>query len=95
MTTSTKQNIVLLTIATSAILFLASCTQNERAKAFGGTASVDLPSNQKLVTATWKDQNLWYLTRPMRSDETPETYTLKESSSYGLVEGTVIFNESK
>jgi len=77
------------------VLALASCTQNQRAKAWGGSASVALPASQKLVTATWKDQELWYLTRPMRADETPETFTLNESSSWGVVEGKVTFTESK
>lgn len=78
-----------------AILTLASCTQNQRAKSFGGTAKVSLPAGQKLVTATWKDNELWYLVRPMRSDETAETYTFAEESSWGMIEGKVIFNESK
>ena len=79
--------IVLATIA------ITGCTDQQRAKGWGGTATVDLPAGKKLVTATWKENALWYLTRPMRPDETPETFELQESSSMGLVEGTVIFKE--
>lgn len=93
--TPSNQTLALLTGLTLSLLALASCTQNQRAKGWGGTASVALPANQKLVTATWKDQELWYLTRPMRANETPETYTLNESSSWGMVEGKVVFTESK
>ncbi len=86
----TKLKLLLL----SSVLLLASCTENERAKAFGGTTSVNLPAKQKLVNATWKESQLWYLTRPMRDGEKAETSTLHEQSSWGVLEGSVIFNES-
>jgi len=76
-------------------LFFNSCTQNQRAKKFGGKAEITLPANQKLINATWKDDNLWYLTRPMRDDETPETYTFSEESSWGVWEGVYIIRERK
>lgn len=72
---------------------LTGCTQNQRAKSFGGTAKVYLPEGKKLVEATWKGEELWYLMRDRREDEKPETYTFKEESSYGVMEGTVIFYE--
>ncbi len=75
------------------ILGAASCTANQRAKNFGGSQTVELSPGVKLVTATWKDAELWYLTRPMRVGETPETLTLHEQSSFGMVEGTVTFVE--
>lgn len=55
---------------------------------------IDLPPNQKLVTATWKDQNVWYLTRPMRTGEVAEKFEFKEKSSWGAVQGSIIFQES-
>ena len=70
-------------------------TQQQRAKTFGGSASLSLPAGQKLVNATWKDDQLWYLTRTMRSDENPESYTFSESSSFGILQGKVIITESK
>jgi hypothetical protein len=83
-----------------AILILVSvtlfgCTENQRAKSFGGTATVDLPAGEKLTGATWKEENLWYLTRPMRVDEQPEKHTLREQSSLGMVEGKVVFKEKR
>ena len=74
-------------------LLFASCTENSRARSFGGTMTVDLPKGEKLVTATWKEASLWYLTRQMREDESPETYSFQESSPFGIAQGTVIFNE--
>ncbi len=77
------------------VLLLFGCTENERAKSFGGDATIDLPNGQKLVTITWKETQLWYLTRPMRSDEAAETYKFHESSNFGILEGTVTVVEHK
>ena len=74
----------------------SSClTEQERARKYGGETTVHLPANQKLVFATWKDADLWYGTRPMRSDENPETITMLESKAYSTLSGTVKFVESK
>ena len=78
-----------------AAAFLTSCTQNEMAKNFGGSMTINLPANQKLVNVTWKDNEVWYLARPMKADETPETWTFQEKSSYGIQEGTITLVESK
>lgn len=70
---------------------LASC--QPLAKHFGGTFTIDLPKNTKLVNASWKKDSLWYLTRIAKPDEKPETYEYLESSTFGLVQGKVIFVE--
>jgi len=82
-------------IAFALIVGLSSCTSNEIAKEFGGTMTINLPKNEKLINATWKNQEVWYLTRPMDSNETPQTYNFQEKSSWGVLEGTVIIIESK
>jgi len=75
------------------IFALQSCTQNQRAKNFGGTIKVELPTNKKLITATWKNDELWYLVRERRENETKETYEFFEDSSFGVMEGKVVFIE--
>jgi hypothetical protein len=84
-------------ILISAVLLGISfgCTENERAKMYGGTAKINLDKGQKLVNATWKDTNLWYLTKPMTENDVAETYVFQEESNYGLVQGKVIFIETK
>jgi hypothetical protein len=77
------------------LLLFSACTKNEKAKNYGGTAEIDLPNGQKLVTATWKDDDLWYLTRPMLPCDSAVTYTFKEKSSFGYMEGTYIIHEVK
>ena len=70
-----------------ACFFLASCTQQQVAKQWGGTAKVDLPTGKKLVTVSWESTHLWYLLRDAKPGEKPETLPLKESSSFGLMQG--------
>lgn len=86
-------------IITSTIIaltfLLTSCTENSRAKSWGGTGRVELPKGQKLVGVTWKENELWYLTRPMRDTDIPEFSTFQEESSFGLMEGKVIFQEKR
>lgn len=71
------------------------CSEQSIAKEWGGTTNIALEPNQKLVEVTWKDTNLWYLTRPMRQDEEAETYTFKEQDVWGILEGSVIITERK
>jgi len=75
------------------ILTMCSCTENQRAKSFGGTATVDLPPNTKFVGATWKEEQLWYVYRPSRPGESPEKVTMQEQASFGFIQGVVIFQE--
>ena len=56
-----------------AVLALVGCTQNERARSWGGKATYGLEPGKKLVTMTWKEDDLWFLQRPMREGEAPET----------------------
>lgn len=75
------------------LLALAGCTANNRARNFGGTETITLPPNRTLITATWKEANLWTLTRPRRDGEKPEEYEFIEKSSLGIVEGRVVIKE--
>ena len=77
------------------ILLMVGCTDNNRAKMWGGTMKVELEKGQKLVDVTWKETSLWYMTKPMGPTDVAETYTFKEESSYGIIEGKVIFIETK
>lgn len=76
------------------IVLLSGCGQTYTRK-LGGTMKIDLPANTKLELITWKDESLWYLTRPMRDDDIAETHTYQQSSEFGVFEGTVIIEEHK
>ena len=44
---------------------------------------------------TWKDNELWYLTRPFNENDIPETHKFQEQSEYGLFEGTITIIEKE
>jgi len=77
------------------VLTTNSCTENQRARTWGGNADITLPADQKLINVTWKDKDLWYLTREMRPYELPEIYVFAEESDWGLMEGTYRIVEVK
>ena len=79
----------------SILLLLSSCTENSRVKNWGGEGTINLPKGQKLVNVTWKESQIWYLTKPMDSSDVAETYSFHEESSYGVMEGTYTIVESK
>jgi len=86
---------VISMLALMFVLIFTSCTKTERAKRYGGSFTIDLPENTKFVNATWKENNLWYITRDMDSTDVAQTYKFKEKSNYGVMQGTVIFVEHK
>ena len=88
------KKLILLLLVFFSISFV-SCTDNIRTKSFGGESEIKLPKGKKLVVVTWKDSDLWYLTRDMRKDELPEIYDFTEESSWGMFEGNYKIVESK
>ena len=86
---------VFVWVGVAIVCFVPGCTEQIRAKSFGGKSEQEVPKGQKLVNATWKDSNLWILTRPMRDCEVAETYKFSESSAYGMMQGEITFKESK
>lgn len=73
------------------ILSLASCTENQRAKTFGGTEHVKLLSNERFINVTWKNDNLWIIVE----NTTTHKFHAKEYSSYGILEGEVIIENDE
>jgi len=76
-------------------LLFFSCTEQQRAKMYGGTANIELKPNRKLVNCTFKNNNIWILSKPMQDIDKPETYEFGEYSDYGILNGTVVINEIK
>jgi hypothetical protein len=86
----------LMFLLLSLVLF-AGCTQQDIARDFGGTIKVEIPADQKFLNITWKSTdksaNLWVLTRNRVPSDTKDTYKFSESSSWGVLQGTVIIVE--
>ena len=74
---------------------VTSCTENDRVKNWGGEGNINLPKGRKLVNVTWKETEIWYLTRPMDSNDVAESYQFQEESSWGVMEGTYNIIETK
>ena len=86
-----KKIILILTVI--CIVFV-SCNQYNT-RNFGGTTIINLEPGEKLIEATWKDNDLWYLVEPMDSDYAPKIKIFKESSTMSIMEGEVTFIESR
>ena len=80
--------LVMMTITTA-------CTEQGRTRTFGGKMSIKLPKGERLITATWKESDLFYLTEPMDSGYVPKNKKFVESSSYGVWESEITFIETK
>lgn len=74
-------------ILAAGIVTLSGC--QSAARNFGGDMTLELDPGLKLEEITWKEDSLWYLTRPMREGEIPETHVFKQSSEWGVIEGSV------
>ncbi len=57
-------------------------------KNYGGSMTINLDPNVKLLQATWKENQLWLLTTE-RKDEAPQTYNFIEKSTLGILQGNV------
>jgi len=76
-------------------IVLTSCTKQQATRQFGGQMEIKLPAGQELMEVTWKDNDLFYLTRPMATDYVPVTKIFQESSAWGVMESTVLFIETR
>lgn len=82
---------IIKAVALITVLSFASC--NHIARKYGGSMTVDVDKDKKLVNCSWKKDELWLLTRQRKDGETPETYTYIEKSTFGILEGTVTIVE--
>lgn len=78
-----------LTMVAITLLALASCTDNQKARNYGGTETVKLEPQEKFINITWKQDNLWIVVQ----DTITGTYYAREKSSFGVWEGKVIIQK--
>ncbi len=80
-------------MAAASLLLSASCTDNIRARQLGGTAYIDVTRGQKVIGVTFKENNIWILTRPAKLGEVAEVIEFTEHSNFGVLNGKVILKE--
>jgi hypothetical protein len=73
-------------ITTLTLITLASCTDNQRAKHWGGTEEVELKKNEVVLNVTWKQEQMWICTK----DTLTNKVYFREKSNWGMIEGTVV-----
>ena len=78
-----------LTMVAITLLALVSCTDNQRARSFGGTETVKLEPNEKFINITWKQDNLWIIVQ----DTVTGNYYAREKSSFGVLQGKVVIEK--
>lgn len=78
----------LLLVALAILSVFSSCTDNQMARNYGGTEEVTLQPNHVLLNVTWKQDDMWIITR----DTTTNISYVQEKSSWGLLEGTIVLN---
>lgn len=77
-----------------ALLMVAtSCTEQQKVRSYGGKMNIELPKGEKLIMATWKRLDLFYLTEPMDSGYVPKKKVFRESSNFGIWESEITFIE--
>ena len=86
-----KKKILVVAAIGASTMALTGCQATT--KNLGGNTTITLEPGQKLEEITWKDDDLWYLTRPMTKEDIAETHTFQQSSNWGVLEGTVTIVE--
>lgn len=91
---SMKKIIFAAAVLFSTCVFL-SCTEQARVRSLGGNMTIRLEPGERLMMATWKESDLFYLTEPMEEDYQPKTKIFRESSSWGVAEAKITFVECR
>ncbi|MCM0081127.1 hypothetical protein L4X63_05945 [Geomonas sp. Red32] len=76
------------------IALITGCTSTYQSLIRDNTETQTLPAGQKLMSAAWKNQDLWILTRPLHDGDTLETYEFRRFIALsGHGEGKLILKE--
>ena len=88
-----KKTYVANVVVTAAVVLLLGGCEQYSARHLGGTLLIKVASDQQVVNVTWKEDNLWVLTKLREADHKPTVYTFKEDAQLGILEGTVVITE--
>lgn len=57
--------------------------------------TIDVEPGYKVTNATFKETEVWYFVEPMDSTYVPKQKKFIEKSMHGVLEGVIIFNETR
>lgn len=86
---------IMISLALITMLAISSCTENQRTRTLGGTMSINVKPGYKVIMATWKETDLFYMIEKMDSSYVPIEKILVEDASWGVLETKVKFIESR
>ena len=78
-----------------AVVSFTGCTEQIRARQFGGNIDIDVPAGYKVTSATWKECDLFYFIEPMEEDYEPKKKFFVESAAFGIMESQITFKEKR
>lgn len=78
-----------LLVVAMTLLALTSCTDNQRARNFGGTETILLEPTEKFINLTWKEDDIWIIVQ----DTVTGVYYAREKSSFGVMNGRVVIEK--
>jgi len=82
----TRRTIIAGLFFLGSVMGFTSCTDNQRARSFGGTEKVKLLPNEEFINITWKQDNLWIIVK----DKNTGKFYAREKSSFGVMQGKVV-----
>lgn len=82
------KNIIFIALAT---LSTVACTDNTRARVWGGTEELEMSPNEVFIGAAWKEGSLWIET----IDTLTNTGYIREKSAWGALEGQIVIKPAK
>jgi hypothetical protein len=75
----------ILPVLVAAVFMVIGCTDNMKARKYGGKETMKLKPNERLLNITWNGNDLWMLTE----DTITHLQYFRESSSFGVWEGEI------
>lgn len=77
-----KKKLLIVVVMLFGCLTFVGCGSNANVTSWGGTKEIVLPENMKFVNYNIQDEEMiWCTYRPMRKDESPETYIVQQDKS--------------
>lgn len=83
---------LIFAIGCLSLTLLSGCGLSAR---HGGKDTINLSPGTKLESINWAGDSLWILTRDIRGDEFPETYTYSQHNKTIGFKGEVVIIESE
>lgn len=78
-----------------AVVSFTGCTEQIRARQFGGNIDIDVPAGYKVTSATWKECDLFYFIEPMEEGYEPKEKFFVENSALGIMVSQITFKETR